>query len=226
MQMGKRGPRPRRVISTEWSANFAYAIGLIMTDGCLYNDERHINLTSKDLEQIENFQKCLGIVYHIGKKASGIQSEKKYYVIQIGNVGFYKYLEGIGITSNKSKTIGSILVPDQYYPDFLRGAFDGDGSVYSYWDSRWKSSFMYYLHFTSASIKHIDWLRKTNLRLFNIKGHVTSNKDNTCFQLKYAKRESLILLRRMYYSQFNICLSRKKLKLNRILDIVGERRLP
>lgn len=53
--MGKRGPKQKGKVKIEWSADFAYAIGLLASDGCLYNDERHINFTSKDIEQINNF---------------------------------------------------------------------------------------------------------------------------------------------------------------------------
>ena len=40
-------------IKIEWSPEFAYAIGLIVTDGSLSKDGRHINFSSKDLP-------CLG----------------------------------------------------------------------------------------------------------------------------------------------------------------------
>ena len=36
----------------QWNHDFAYAIGLITTDGNLSPDGRHINLTSKDEEII------------------------------------------------------------------------------------------------------------------------------------------------------------------------------
>lgn len=48
-------------ISLIWNTKFAYAVGLMTTDGCLSKDKRHIDFTSKDLEQILNFQKCLNI---------------------------------------------------------------------------------------------------------------------------------------------------------------------
>ena len=40
-----------------WSENLAYAIGLIATDGSLSNDGRHLNFTSKDIDQIQTFAK-------------------------------------------------------------------------------------------------------------------------------------------------------------------------
>ena len=49
--MGKRGPKPKGKVKINWSANFAYAIGLLVTDGCLYNDKRHMSLTTKDIDR-------------------------------------------------------------------------------------------------------------------------------------------------------------------------------
>jgi hypothetical protein len=48
--MGKKGPKPKRIIKEKWNANLAYAIGLIATDGCLSSDGLLIDLTSKDRE--------------------------------------------------------------------------------------------------------------------------------------------------------------------------------
>ena len=151
--------RPLGKVSREWSPELAYAIGLIATDGCLYGDGRHINLTSKDLDQIKTFAKILGLKNQIGEKQSGYSTGKVYYNFQFGDVLFYKFLESIGLTSNKSKTIGELNIPDRYFADFLRGHLDGDGCTYSYFDPRWKSSYMIYTQFISASNKHLEWLR-------------------------------------------------------------------
>lgn len=67
--MAKSGVKPQGKVKIEWSADFAYTIGLIATDGCLYSDRKYINFTSKDLEQILNFQKALKIDIHVGRKA-------------------------------------------------------------------------------------------------------------------------------------------------------------
>lgn len=203
--MGKRGTHPKGKIKIEWSEDFAYAIGLIASGGCLYNDGRHINLTSKDREQISNFQDSLGINLHVGRKGNGASSEKKYYLVQIGDVLFFNFLVNIGITPAKSKTLGGIKIPREYFFDFLRGSFDGDGCT-----------------FVSASQPHVIWLRGEIERELGLIGYVTKAKNNSCYQLRYAKRESVILLREMYYSSNVRCLSRKKLKIKRMLAIVGK----
>lgn len=214
----KPGSKPKTKVNQKWSANLSYAIGLIATDGNLSPDGRHLNFTSKDIEQINNYQAALGVKCHIGKKSSGSQKEKKYFVVQFGDVIFYKFLMSIGITPAKSKTIGRLKIPAEYFFDFLRGSFDGDGTFYSYWDPRWKSSFMFYFVLISASLKHILWLRGEIFQRLKIKGHITgSGRGGTCYQLKYAKKESIILLKKVYYKKGIICLKRKRLKIKKIL---------
>lgn len=215
--MGERGPMPKKIIDETWRPELAYVVGLIATDGCLAKDGLLIDLTSKDEEQLKNFSKCLGVKFKIGIKWSG--DGNKNLRIQFKNKIFYNFLLSLGLTPAKSKTIGKINIPDKYFFDFLRGCFDGDGCFYSYWDPRWKSSHMFYLEFTSASIKHISWLREELKARVNILGHVTKSKNNSAFNLKYAKKEALEIIRKMYYTPKVVCLSRKSLKIEKALKI-------
>ncbi|MEK7176231.1 MAG: hypothetical protein AAB704_00200 [Patescibacteria group bacterium] len=204
-----------------WTPKLAYAIGLLASDGCLLSRGHQIDLTSKDREQLENFIKCLGLSAKIGKKKSGLGMS--YLRVQFRSVLFYNFLTSIGLTPAKSKTIGVLKIPKKFFFDFLRGSFDGDGTIYSYWDPRWKSSFMFYLVFISASRKHIDWLRAEIASTLGVRGHLNKDGRKIITQLKYAKKESLKILAKMYPSKEVICLSRKRLKIELILDIVGEK---
>ena len=208
--MGKRGPKPKKIIDETWSPNLAYAVGLIATDGYLGNDGLLIDLTSKDKEQLENFSKCVGVNFTIGRKHNG--QGKECLRIQFKNKTFYNFLLLIGLTPKKSLTMGKLGIPEKYFFDFLRGCFDGDGCFYSYWDPRWRSSHMFYVEFVSASEKHIFWLREELKRCIHVIGHITNKKDSSFFQLKYAKREALEIIKNMYYNPRVVCLSRKKEK--------------
>lgn len=221
--MGKRGPKPKGSVSIKWSADFAYVIGLLVTDGCLSKDGRHIDFTSTDLEQIRNFQKCLKIKVKIGTKDNG--NGYKAFRVQFGDIIFYNFLEEIGLTKAKSLTVGEILVPGEYFFDFLRGCFDGDGTFYSYWDSRWKSSHMFYMEFISGSHKHIDWLRKEIKSRLNANGHLTKSKERSVVQLKYAKREALEIISKMYYASSVVHLSRKYKKIKKALIVEKKQQL-
>lgn len=211
--------RPMGKVQTHWSPSFAYAIGLLTTDGNLSPDGRHINFTSKDSELIESFKKCLNLSNKIGMKARGSEQEKKYYVLQFGDVLFYNFLLGIGLTPRKSLTLTSLLIPSQYFFDYLRGHFDGDGSFYSYFDPRWKSSFMFYTSFLSASEKHVLWLQDEIFLRLSIRGHITKSKNSSVYQLKYAKADSLQLLPKMYYDKQAMSLSRKRMKIEKAIGV-------
>lgn len=226
VRMGKRGPKPgfntKRRISESWSANLAYAVGLLATDGCLSPPGHLIDLTSTDREQLENFNRCVGVDFRItAKKSSTTDNALR---IQFKSVLFYNFLLSIGLTPAKSKTLGPLKVPDKYFFHFLRGVFDGDGCTYSYWDPRWRSSFMFYLCFASASPAFLNWLRTCIEKRFFVRGHMTGQRHVSCCQLKYAKADSLKILRRMYsHAPKGRYLSRKRLKIIEMLAIVGER---
>jgi hypothetical protein len=216
--MGKRGPQPKRIINEKWTPNLAYAIGLIATDGCLSSDGLLIDLTSKDREQLLNFSKCVGVDFNIGNKWN--QKGDECLRIEFKNRIFYDFLLSIGLTPRKSLTMGKLKIPDEYFFDFLRGCFDGDGCFYSYWDPRWRSSHMFYLEFISASKKHIDWLKEKLKSEIKVIGHVTTAvRKNTYYQLKYAKKEALEVIKKMYYTPRVVCLSRKRIKIEKALKV-------
>lgn len=213
--------RLKRKVKTEWSSNLAYAIGLLTTDGNLSKDGRHIDLTSKDREQLENFLGCIKRKVKISFKYSG--SGRRYPRIQFSDVNFYNFLLSIGLKPKKTMTISIIRVPMKYFFDFLRGHLDGDGSFYSYFDPRWQSSYMFYTNFSSASRIHIVWLRKMLRRLLKINGYISKSINSAVYQLRYAKRESLLLLPKLYPNNRIVCLSRKRLKIQKALAIINKR---
>lgn len=222
--MGKRGSKPKERVLIKWTTEFAYAIGLLTTDGSLSKDGRHINFTSKDEDQVKTFKDCLKLDnIKIGKKSSGIVKEKIYSQVQFGDVVFYQWLVNIGLSPNKSKTMGELKIPDAYFLDFLRGCFDGDGSIYSYWDPRWRSSYMFYVSFASASPKFLLWLQKKIVILVHVNGNIQKlQKESRVGQLRFAKKEAVILCRDMYHSKNIPYLKRKFAKMQKIFTIDQE----
>ncbi len=224
--MGKRWPKPKQTVKIEWSVSFAYAIGLITTDGCLSRDGRHITFVSKDKEQIDNFVKCLGIGHlKIGKTFSGYKGSMAYR-IQLTDVYFHQFLCTIGLSPAKSLSLKKIEIPIVFFFDFLRGCLDGDGSSHSYWDPRWKSSFMFYINFCTGSPLFVNWLRVTITKLTNLHGHITKHTKkgykNPLYQLKYGKYEAIKLVTFLYKDIQAVKLTRKYLKIKASLDIVRE----
>lgn len=185
----------------KWNANLAYAVGLIATDGCLSIDGRHIDLTSKDLDQLENFNRALNLNNKIGLKSSGF-TQRKYYRIQIGDVNFYNFLINIGLTPHKSKTLGRLKIPDHYFKDFLRGCLDGDGNI-STWIHRTNLHRQWCLRFFSGSSIFVTWLKSKIEELFYIKGelHPENKKPpyDPIYTLKFGKKATISLINHIYY---------------------------
>ncbi|MBI2337608.1 hypothetical protein HYU95_00315 [Candidatus Daviesbacteria bacterium] len=172
------------------------------------------------IDQIRTFAQILGLNNKIGLKRSSYNPYGKYFQIQFGNVVLYRFLQTIGLTPNKTKTLGSLEIPDRYFADFLRGHLDGDGCTYSYFDPRWKNSFMFYTVFVSASKKHLDWIKDRIKKLYNVEGRITNHR--AIFHLRYAKRSSLVILGRVYYKDNLPCLQRKRSKIMTALDIINK----
>jgi len=201
--------RKSKVHST-WSSEFSYVLGLIATDGNLSPSGRHINITSKDLELVKGVRRILRLKNKIGRKARGYSKKKKYFVLQFGDVNFYELLLSIGLTPRKSKTIQTVAVPDRFFRDFLRGCFDGDGTLGAF---RHPESYLpqIRLRIASASPNFLLWLLKTVRRLFVINGgHIYSLKNQSVQMLSFGKADSIKILQLMYYEKSVPALSRKR----------------
>jgi hypothetical protein len=196
-------------IKIKWTNDFSYIIGVIATDGNISPNLRHIHITSKDYEMITNCKKILDIDNKIGKKSRAKEKEKKYFILQFGDVNFVNFLISIGITNNKSKTIAKIKIPKEYFLGFLGGCIDGDGSIVVFNHPESKQCQLT-LKLFSASYKFLDWILSYCREICNIKGGSILDKyKNRVYTLRFGKQDSVKILT-MIYSQNMICLSRKK----------------
>jgi len=198
--------KPSKFISTKWNKNLAYAIGLFTADGCLSRDKRHLEFNSKDKEQVRNFTECLNLKNKITKKYRAKERIKKYYHVQFGSIQFYKFLESIGLSHRKSRILKQLKIPERFFPDFLRGLFDGDGCfrTFHYPESRYPQL---RVSFASASPQFIRWLQQKIKKTLDTKGFIENAPRDE--NLIYAIADSLKLLNYMYYSPNVVCLSRK-----------------
>jgi hypothetical protein len=142
----------------------------------------------------------------ISKKSRGGGSEKKYFRVQFSNVLLYDFFNKIGIENNKSLTINKVNVPAALMPDFLRGLLDGDGSITIF--NHPESQFAQIrIRFSSASKIFLVWLQK-ELKLVANGGYIL--RSSRCWQLIYAKTDSIGLIKYMYYKNNVVCLGRKE----------------
>lgn len=214
----------------KWTPELAYIVGLITTDGNLSSNGRSIVMRSSEIPLLQTFKKCLRVSNKIGRTSPCGYSRKCSYRIQIGMVQFYRWLLKIGLTPAKTYTLGALAIPNEYFPDFLRGHLDGDGSITIYKDfyNTFKNQEYVYtrlwLRFISVSKHHIIWLRKRIGELLGVHGHLWAdkwkNKHVPMWVLKFGKKDSIRLLHWMYYSPDIPCLLRKRRKAEKFLTIL------
>lgn len=167
-----------------------YFVGLIVADGSLSKDGRHIDITSKYYDFLVLLRSELGIAASIGKKRNG--NGQISYRIQLGSVSFYKYLRSLGIEGNKSTNIGEIRVPSESFSSFLRGLIDGDGCI-----RKWRNSktdvFQWSLKISSGSKKFLEWLNRQIEKHFGLTSFIyyERNPHGGCYFLKTGNRKLL-----------------------------------
>lgn len=197
-------PQP---FNTTWSPSFAYALGLMVSDGCLSKDGRHLVFTSKDIELVRTIKECLGVSVSICRKSRSTEKIKRYYYVQFGSRIYYDWLMSVGLTPAKSKTIGPVKVPDKYFADFLRGCIDGDGciSVHKHPESIHPQL---RVRLTSASKSFLTWVFYTISERFRVQGGFIRQCPRA-FELTFCKSDSIIILNRIYYPGVKHYLDRK-----------------
>jgi intein-encoded DNA endonuclease-like protein len=219
----------------QWAPDLAYAVGLVTSDGSLSSDGRHIVFTSVDYELIETFKQCLGLRNRLGEVSPSRQFVRRAYRVQFSDVGFYDWLLDIGLTPAKRTRLGALSVPDGYFADFVRGFFDGDGSIYTYTDrynaykGRRYEHLRLYVNFCSTSQQFLEWLRETLRRLLGTLGGLcpeSRGRIHILWRLKYAKGDSLKLLPWMYYHSDVPCLHRKRVVAEPFLELPGLTKCP
>ena len=117
----------------------AYIVGFIAADGALVKTKTTTTLTItikyEDREVLEFIKSEIGNSHKLQeiKRKSSFDSSKNIHHIRytISDKNITEDLKNLGITYNKSLTLGNIInnIPYIYRDAFIIGYFDGDGSV-------------------------------------------------------------------------------------------------
>lgn len=187
----------------EWSSNIAYLTGLITSDGTLANDRPRIAFINSEFELIEHVRDIVkaeinGQTY---KPQKHFRDGSVWWRYQFTSRRYYYFLQDVGLTPNKSLTIGKLDIPDKYFFDFLRGIIDGDGGFIEY-----GTKFRFFV--CSGSRKFLDWLFNKVKSFVEVKGGwITDEKD--VYRLEFGIRDSLKIAKAIYQDENKPKLTRK-----------------
>ena len=182
-----------------WSNNMAYILGFWFADGCIYNGRMFdITLHKKDkyiLKKIAEELQFEGNLYDsVDKQSSRINFSCKV---------IYDDIVSLGGSERKSLTLEFPNIPKEYFPDFIRGYFDGDGCVMQLKNNRLNSAF------TCGNKKFLIKLLEILKEEAGIEG---GSFDDSCYSLKFGKKDTCRLGQYIYKNNPELFLQRKKNK--------------
>lgn len=208
-EQNKFSPQNQRVYKvndlyfSKQNANMAYLLGFYAADGCVYKDKNTIKLTlaSVDKEFLENIKKELDSNYPIRDyetKDGYVNSEFIFSSLQIK-----KDFSNYGIVPLKTY---NLKFPDrlkkEYYLDFIRGYFDGDGSISTAGESaiRWQIC-----AYNKDILKRIvDILEEYDIPKVSIQ----SLPNRNIYTIQYSTNSTKKIFNILYYDNC-LCLKRK-----------------
>jgi intein-encoded DNA endonuclease-like protein len=157
----------------------AYFLGLLYADGCNYESNNNVNLflQPRDKHIIEEFKNALNFSGRvIERKKLG---ETKAYGISFKNKKISADLAKLGCIKNKSKSLEKLPdLNEDLMCHFIRGYFDGDGTVYKHY--KYNSLYFSIIGLSPVIDKIQDILIK-NCNLSKTKLYSHRNKQNKYF---------------------------------------------
>lgn len=136
-----------------WTPEMAWVLGLMFTDGNVNKTMNAAQLTSIDTEMLEQVARLMG------SKSKPKFHQGRTYTIQIGATTTCEDLVTLGCVPNKSRVMQFPIVPEDLLSHFVRGLWDGDGSLFT--RRREKHGFEGWASYVSGSEAFVVSLRDT-----------------------------------------------------------------
>lgn len=197
--------------------NRAYWLGFIYADGWIinnaeqYNYELGIELRRSDRYMLENLNQELGGVHKIVDKEShkiicGNQfpSDAQSSVLRVYSKRIVMDLSSHGIACNKSNCDVFPIVPNTQFIEFLRGYFDGDGSLST------ATKGLLRFDITGTNLNCFKYINKILLEVYGVNTNIYKHDEHTYKLICYRKADVRKLLDYIYNNSSSMCLLRKR----------------
>jgi len=112
----------------KWSSEMAWALGLLFTDGHIRANM--VQFTSVDIDLLEKVKTLFQSSRPVQKRTQGYDKSKHIYAFAFSHPKIANDLRKLGMHEKKSLDMVLPNVPEEYMRHFIRGCWDGDGSVF------------------------------------------------------------------------------------------------
>lgn len=197
-----------------WSNNMAYILGLIYADGNIHKTSFKISLKYSDYGLLEKIREELDYTGSVDSY-DAILNDKSYKVAKllIRSKVLTDDLIELGVTPNKSLTIEFPNIPLEYETDFIRGYFDGDGSVGMQYPTNSKKqrtkTCQIRVRICSGSENFLISLSNIMVQHYGLKNVKVRQCKENLFEIGYSTMDSLKIYD-LFYKNSSIYLQRKK----------------
>jgi hypothetical protein len=163
----------------------AYVLGLLYADGCNTRKGLYLALAEEDLAVVEFVKTQLNASNSLRFVPAARTTWKNKWELSIKSAEFSKKLSGVGCIPAKSLVLEfPAFISDIFMSDFIRGFFDGDGSI-SCSKGSWRATI------TSGSSSFILKLQEFLSKKAIYTKLYKTGKNNACFSLHIARRSDL-----------------------------------
>jgi hypothetical protein len=195
----------------------AYVLGLIITDGCIIkrkSGREFVSVKSIDRQVLAKVNEMMlseyGI-YECGVSSGG----NMVYRIDLASDKIVAGVKKWGVTQRKTFTTSFPNLPAEFHVDFVRGVFDGDGSVGYWFNKRVKNMAV------GITILGTKALLRSIPAILGVKGHLKPYKK--IYSLRIWSHEEVVRTYRTIYARQDApCLERKKKTFEEALAIIME----
>lgn len=191
---------------SSWSPEMAYVLGLIATDGCITRTGR-ISLSMNEEGLLEKVKRVMGSEHNITPS----KHQKGLYYFHFAREKLVEDLSRLGILPRKSLNIKFPDVPADYITHFIRGIFDGDGSVML---SKQRKVLLLITKFYSGSWDFIVRLESSlqGLGLPKRRIYQQKTKNGAYYSIVYGHEDSRALFKILYKNTENKLFLERKYK--------------
>lgn len=204
----------------------AWVLGVIFTDGCIGLRMNRTKDPTKSTPFLSIAQKepeiLIKILNHMNCNAKIFKRKnQQLYYFNIDCPKFYYHLQKYGLHPQKSLDINFPIMPQEYVHHFIRGCWDGDGSVYTQ-----KDRDTLFASYVSGSLSFIDGLLNEleKAGLPKRKVHIKNGKSPS-YYFRFSGNQCIKLFHYLYddvpptqylqrkYDKFKLYVDSKELKI-------------